>query len=1337
MYYSFKLKRASMLALAFVLTLTGSLLLAGVFAPRADAADPPIAQRSATGVTADVLPTVQINGVVWDQAVVGNTVYAGGQFTNARPAGSPAGQNQTPRSNLLAYDVTTGNLTTSFAPSLNGTVNVLALSPDKARLYVGGSFTTANGAQRNRIAAYNTATGALITTFAPNLNASVRAITATNTTVYVGGYFSTANGNARTRLAAFNASNGTLTGWAPVADSDVNALLLTPDGSKVIAAGAFGNINSSIARGLGAINSATGALEPWIANTVVKNYGSTAANLSLKTDGTTIYGSGYWFGGTGNFEGVWAADPNTGAIKWLADCHGDTYDEMPINGFVYSVSHHHTCQNIASFPEQSPRQHWRGNAFTAATAGTVRHNSQSGYPDFFGHGAPSQVNWFPQFAAGSFTGQTQAGWTVEGNTDYVVIGGEFPSVNGVAQQGLVRFAVAAKAPKKEGNRISSADSAPTLLAVSGTSVRVSWKTNWDRDDARLTYQVRRSDKGSTPVHTATNVESLWWNRKTLTFFDTGLSPNTSYTYTIRENDGDGNVAFSESRTVTTGSNAAIQDSSYSAAVKGDEPTDYWPVNESAGATTSLDWAGSSDLTLSSGVTLGQAGAINGSDDTAAKFSGTSTGLAATSSPVTGPDTFSVESWIKTTSNSGGKILGFGNARTGNSSSYDRHLYMDNGGRISFGVRPGAVKTVRGTSPYNDGAWHHVVGTLSEAGMVLYVDGAQVAADASVTSAQANSGYWRVGGDNLASWPNAGSSSYLNGTLDDVAIYPTALTAAQVQAHHATGIGAPNADPVAAFSTSCVEGACSFDAAASSDPDGTIASYVWDFGDQTTGTGVAPTHTFAASGTYSVRLTVTDNRGDANSLTKPVTVTVPQPNQPPVSNFTSSCDERACAFDGSGSSDPDGTIASYDWDFGDDSTGSGATPNHTYATDGTYDVQLIVTDNQGASVTLTKQVTAKANVAPTASFTTDCTALKCDVDGSDSSDSDGTIASYAWDFGDGESGTGAVAAHTYAAGATYDIKLTVTDDKGAKDSKTKSVTVAAAGNQPPTAAFTASSTNLTATFDADDSTDVDGTITSYAWEFGDGSNGTGQSRSHTYTGTGIYSVKLTVTDNDGGTDSVNKRVLVGDSPFVEDTFTRTATNSWGSADTGGSWTVSNSSRFSVDGSAGKMRLEAAAVTATGSLNSISRTNFNVVSDISVDKVGTGSGIQVTDIVRKTGTGEYRVTLLFQPGGSLRLSISRIVGGSATTIRDVAVSGVTYSAGDDLRLRVVASGTGTTSLSGKVWKAGSAEPASAQATASDSTASLQTSGSFGVQAYLSGSATNFPVTVKTDDLLVTTD
>ncbi len=126
---------------AFAMTVAGVFFTA---APWAAAAPAPIQRPPATTVTADRLPTVQIDGVVWSQAVVGNTVYAGGRFNNARPAGAAPGTNLTPRGNLLAYDITTGNLVTSFAPEPQraGAVG-RRLARRLADLRRSGDFTTA------------------------------------------------------------------------------------------------------------------------------------------------------------------------------------------------------------------------------------------------------------------------------------------------------------------------------------------------------------------------------------------------------------------------------------------------------------------------------------------------------------------------------------------------------------------------------------------------------------------------------------------------------------------------------------------------------------------------------------------------------------------------------------------------------------------------------------------------------------------------------------------------------------------------------------------------------------------------------------------------------------------------------------------------------------------------------------------------------------------------------------------------------------------------------------------------------------------------------------------
>ncbi|MDM7830681.1 PKD domain-containing protein, partial [Cellulomonas edaphi] len=125
----------------------------------------------------------------------------------------------------------------------------------------------------------------------------------------------------------------------------------------------------------------------------------------------------------------------------------------------------------------------------------------------------------------------------------------------------------------------------------------------------------------------------------------------------------------------------------------------------------------------------------------------------------------------------------------------------------------------------------------------------------------------------------------------------------------------------------------------------------------TGTGVTPQHTYAAAGTYTVGLTVTDDEGAKHSTSAQVTVRVP--NVAPVAAMTSKVTDLAVAFDATGSRDSDGTIASYAWTFGDGSTGTGVTPQHTYAAAGTYTVGLTVTDDEGAKHSTSAQVTVKA------------------------------------------------------------------------------------------------------------------------------------------------------------------------------------------------------------------------------------------------------------------------------------------------------------------------------------------------------------------------------------------
>lgn len=272
-----------------------------------------------------------------------------------------------------------------------------------------------------------------------------------------------------------------------------------------------------------------------------------------------------------------------------------------------------------------------------------------------------------------------------------------------------------------------------------------------------------------------------------------------------------------------------------------------------------------------------------------------------------------------------------------------------------------------------------------------------------------------------------------------------------------------APPVtAAISADTLSGAApltvSFSAAASL---GSVISYDWNFGDSATASGSTVSHVFTTAGTRTVTLIVADSQGLTSTATVAVSVAsapVPEPESAPPSAVISSSTAMGPAtlqvtFDGSTSTAASGaSITGYSWSFGDGSEATGATAAHSYTTAGTYTATLTVTDTQGLTNSASTPIVVTApvviaNKAPTAAATATPTSgtapLTVNFDGSQSADSDGSIATYEWAFGDGSTATGKTASHTYIGAGDYTATLQVTDNQGATGTTTVSIKAEAA------------------------------------------------------------------------------------------------------------------------------------------------------------------------------------------------------------------------------------------------------------------------------------------------------
>lgn len=340
-------------------------------------------------------------------------------------------------------------------------------------------------------------------------------------------------------------------------------------------------------------------------------------------------------------------------------------------------------------------------------------------------------------------------------------------------------------------------------------------------------------------------------------------------------------------------------------------------------------------------------------------------------------------------------------------------------------------------------------------------------------------------------------------------------------------------PSAAFSTS-VPGGCTPLAVTftdqSSPGDGTITSVTWDFGDGTNGSGPTASHTYTLSGNQTTSVIVVNSYGCTNGTTRQISI-----QEPPVVRFAAdvrnSCSAPLTVNFQNTSTAPNGAALTYLWDFGDGTTSTDATPQHTYTREGNFTVSLTATSAGGCSETLTmadyiRIIRMTPDFAATGNI---CVNQPVTLENR----TQPTPTSARWDFPDGSVQYGVNITHTFSQAGDYPVTMTATGN-GCQETITRTIRV----NPLPVADFAA-----TPTISCRVPTDVAFTAlttgaTSWTWNFGDGATGTGQTTTHSYTAEGTFDVSLQATNAFGCSVNVTKtdyiRIQAPMVSFVVDT-----------------------------------------------------------------------------------------------------------------------------------------------------------------------------------------------------------
>lgn len=898
------------------------------------------------------------DGAVKAIVQVGNTVVVGGDFTSVTPSGGAA----TTRNFLFAFDASTGALVSSFAPTVNGEVDDLVAGPTTGTVYVGGSFTQVNGAPASHVTLLNVQTGAVSGGFrAAATNGVVNTLVYRGGRLYAGGNFTTAGGVAHGGIASFNGTTGALdpyinnqvsqrhndTGSGAQGPVGVRGMDISADGSRLVAIGNFKKVDGLgrdqlVMLTLGAQSSTvtpdwnTNRYQPYcfnwafdtymrgvsfspdgsyfvVAATGGQNAGTlcdAAARFETGASGSDIQPT--WVDYTGG-DTVWGVTVTEKAVyvgghqRWLNNSEGSDYagpGAVPRPGLA--------ALDISSgVPlKWNPGRNPRGAAVYALYA-TPQGLWMGSDTDWIGnyHYKRPKIAFFPLTG-----GSPQASDAITNLPGTAYVGGR------TGQNGNVLYRVNAAGPT-----LGAVDAGPDWAGDDSSS------SPYHNGGSNIaTYSSGASTDNSVPSSTPNAVfDSERWSPSDNPPMDWQFPVPSGVPVEVR-------LYFANRCSCTSGVGQRVFDVS----IDGTKVLDHYDIVAAAG-----DQRGtmkSFDLTSDGGVDIDFHHEVENPLINAIEIVRTDQ-----APPTNGDQSLTAIPISQTGASQGTQV-----PSPGIDWASMRGSFLA-GGKLYYGLTDGTFnyRSVDGSTigaqnpvdPYHDPVWDGV-----NTGSGNTYDGNP-------------SGYY-------AEIPNVTGAAYYNGRL----YYHVNGQSGLYWRWFNTDSGIVGSQRFA------VTGGVNFNGTMGMFISNNTLYYVTKSDGNLNAVGLSGG---VLSGTATVVDGPASGGNDWRARVLFLAAGKPPANQAPTASFTVDCVELNCSFDASKSTDPDGSVAKYVWDFGDGSTGTGQVVNHAYASGSSYDVKLVVTDDQGATGALTKTASPTDPVPPSSHIKFDAAGSKVAQSGS--------------------------------------------------------------------------------------------------------------------------------------------------------------------------------------------------------------------------------------------------------------------------------------------------------------------------------------------------------------------